>query len=36
MLPFAIVLVGVLQLYGVETVSYGKGVCASNGQVSLA
>jgi hypothetical protein len=26
----------VLQLYGVETESYGKAMCASNGTVSLA
>lgn len=36
MLPFANLMVSVLQLYGIETETYGKGVCASNGQVSLA
>jgi hypothetical protein len=36
MAPFANLIVSVLQLYGVETQSYGTGVCASNGTVSLA
>jgi hypothetical protein len=29
-------MVSVQQLYGIETESYGKAVCASNGSVSLA
>jgi len=36
MMPFANLMVSVLQLYGVDTESYGTGVCASNGSVSLA
>ncbi len=35
MVPFANLMVSVLQLYGIETESYGTGVCASNGSVSL-
>ena len=35
MVPFANLMVSVLQLYGVETENYGKGVCASNGSVAL-
>jgi hypothetical protein len=36
MLPFANLMVSVQQLFGIESESYGKGVCASNGSVSLA
>jgi hypothetical protein len=36
MAPLANLMVSVLQLYGVETDSYGKAMCASNGSVSLA
>ena len=36
MLPFANLMVSVLQLYGIEAESYGTGVCTSNGAVSLA
>jgi hypothetical protein len=36
MVPFANLMVSVLQLYGIDTESYGMGVCASNGAVSLA
>ena len=36
MVPFANLMVSVLQLYGIETESYGKDMCASNGTVSLA
>ena len=36
LVPFANLMVSVLQLYGVETESYGKDMCASNGSVSLA
>ena len=36
MVPFANLMVSVLQLYGIETESYGKDMCASNGSVSLA
>jgi hypothetical protein len=36
MQPFANLMVAVQQLYGVETESYGTGVCANNGVVSLA
>jgi hypothetical protein len=34
--PFANLMVSVLQLYGIEAESYGKDMCASNGSVSLA
>jgi hypothetical protein len=36
MVPHANLLVSVLQLYGIETESYGKDMCASTGSVSLA
>ena len=36
MMPYANLMVSVLQLYGIETESYGKDVCASTGSVSLA
>jgi hypothetical protein len=36
LVPFANLMVSVLQLYGIETESYGKDMCASNGSVSLA
>src|SRR5215510_12423873 len=36
MVPFANLMVSVLQLYGIEAESYGKDMCASNGSVSLA
>jgi hypothetical protein len=36
MVPLANLMVSVLQLYGIETESYGKAQCASNGSVSLA
>jgi hypothetical protein len=36
LVPFANLMVSVLQLYGIDTESYGTGVCASNGSVSLA
>ena len=35
MMPFANLMVSVLQLYGIEAESYGLGMCASNGSVSL-
>jgi hypothetical protein len=35
MVPFANLMVSVLQLYGIETESYGKDMCASNGSVAL-
>ena len=36
MMPYANLMVSVLQLYGIETESYGKDMCASTGSVSLA
>jgi hypothetical protein len=36
MVPLANLMVSVQQLFGVETESYGKEMCASNGNVSLA
>ena len=36
MVPFANLMVSVLQLYGIDAESYGKDMCASNGSVSLA
>jgi hypothetical protein len=36
MVPFANLMVSVQQLFGVDSESYGKDVCASNGSVSLA
>ena len=36
MVPIANLMVSVQQLFGVESESYGKEVCASNGSVSLA
>jgi hypothetical protein len=36
MMPYANLMVSVLQLYGIEAESYGKDMCASTGSVSLA
>jgi hypothetical protein len=36
LVPIANLMVSILQLYGIETESYGLGPCASNGSVSLA